>query len=141
MNNEISDKERAQMALDQVVPGLTCKPLDLTCVNLEQRLQGIYMLVSCDRVVYVGQSANIIQRMTCYVEERRVARTANRNQMRSPKIWDGVLIVEVDDANINLVEKTLTELFWPKYNGSRWTANAAFPSPDYAVHGRVKNRP
>jgi len=65
------------------------------------KLRGIYFLIRCDEIVYVGQAADIISRVYHHTKK---------------KVFDSFTYLECKDGDMNLIEAEYILEFNPVYN-------------------------
>lgn len=108
----------ARRAFDDVIEASEVPPLSsriskrLVHVPLEMCCSGVYFLFREDVVVYIGQSNNVIVRVSQHLDEARRWPSASYS-----KNFDRASFIRIPVADLLEVETALIRFFLPEYNG------------------------
>lgn len=76
---------------------------NLPTMEIEPPIRAIYFLLHRNRVVYIGQTLNLVSRISQHIAAER-------------KVFDEVRYMAMPSGNMNLVERELITRLKPKYN-------------------------
>ncbi len=79
------------------------------------RICGIYLLIRCDEVVYVGQSRNLLPRILMHVE--------GSDAVNCPKLFDSFAYIECEPSELDHLERHWIGVFDPIDNRSLTSRN------------------
>lgn len=83
-------------------------------VELDAPIRAVYFLIRGRRVVYVGQTTDLVDRIRAHVGEET-------------KLFDSVRYLAMPVGNLNLVEREFIIRLQPEYNGAPHKAYASTP--------------